>query len=117
VRRPKPSPCITDEEARGWIRTLPCLLGHVHECVGRVQCCHVSHGVCHDDPENMWPGCAEAHLEHHAIGTRLFNERYGVKLAEVARALWRIFVHGQDFLGDEIEDLYPKPGGPDGADA
>jgi len=47
----------------------------------------------------------------------LFNERYGVKLAEVARALWRIFVHGQDFLGDEIEDLYPKPGGPDGADA
>jgi hypothetical protein len=100
---------IVVPEARAWIRTLPCLLGHVHECLGTVRCCHVSHGIHHDDPENMWPGCDLAHMVHHDLGTRLFNERFGITLEEIARALWRAHAQGSDFLEPDIEDLYPQP--------
>ena len=94
-------------EYRDFIRGEPCILlgrweqrGHhstwcgiepldrPHDCVGRIQACHVkSRGAGGSDVANLYPGCAAAHHEQHAIGIPAFEARWGVNLAAAAERL------------------------------
>jgi len=94
-------------EYRDYIRGQPCILTgrfwwksgyawqicHGHTCVGRIQSCHVtSRGAGGADFANLYPGCAAAHHEQHAIGIKAFSARWGVDLKKIAEQLYHDFL-------------------------
>jgi len=85
-----------DEAYRAWIRGKRCIIEgattldlRAHHCYGGVQACHViSRGAGGADHRNLYPGCAVAHTEQHAIGIKSFEDRWRLSLAEAATYLW-----------------------------
>lgn len=82
------------EAYREWIRSLPCILvgreGHTCWSPEKVSdACHVeSKARGAGDAGNLYPGCRRAHQEEHNYGRKSFEAFWGVKLREIAGALW-----------------------------
>jgi len=103
---PKPPLRVRDDEARAYIRGLPCLLADEEPCtcgpyinvVTRkvvVEVAHVrSRGAGHGDVENIIPLCSKHHrAELHLQGSKTFEQRHaealgGRTLQQIAKQLW-----------------------------
>jgi hypothetical protein len=84
-------------EYMAWIHTQPCVLldargGNYHRC-GPVEGCHVkSRGAGGDDAGNLVSMCQHGHRAQHRLGTRTFEEVWGVDLKAEAARLWNLYL-------------------------
>lgn len=79
------------EDFRDWIRARPCLLHgpHCRYANHESDAAHVenkSRGA--GDAGNLVPLCRGHHREQHGYGQRSFEREHGVRLKEIAGALW-----------------------------
>jgi hypothetical protein len=83
-----------------WVRGFSCVCVEIDPtgCEGKIQACHVRRGTdggIGSKPGDNWtfPACAGHHALQHNIGEQSFEQRFKLKLKEIASRLWRLSPH------------------------